>query len=291
MNAPIKLASVGLTNGYIEDRIIVRQIRSIAVELGLTIKSFSDDWVLQLSTGNHVRHVIGYRFDLNPSASALAAQDKVATYALLTAGQITAIPHKLLRLRMEDYPDMAGRDQMNEVFGQLDLNYPFVLKPLNGTGGRGVVLVRDQQELTRLLAGVTRNVAYAVSPYWELAEEYRVIMLDGEALLAYRKHVADPTSCGNESGLILFNLARGAYPVVIESHERQAELTGISRGALRALNLRLGAVDVAQAKDGRMAVVEVNDGIMMEYFSRVSPEHHEFARRTYRRLIEEMFRG
>jgi glutathione synthase/RimK-type ligase-like ATP-grasp enzyme len=67
-------------------------------------------------------------------------------------------------------------------------NSDVVCKPNDGTGGRDVFRVRDLVQLERaihLLLAKAR--ACAISPFVEIQDEFRVLMLDGRGLLIYRK--------------------------------------------------------------------------------------------------------
>lgn len=104
-------------------------------------------------------------------------------------------------------------------------------------------------------------------------------MLDGEVLVAYDKQ---PTQ---HDGLVMFNLSKGAKPHVIQPDETQKT---IAQKAMKVLDLRMAAVDIIKISSGEIMVLEVNDGFMMEYFARTSPEYEQIAYDVYGKIIAAM---
>src|SRR5690606_30229960 len=65
---------------------------------------------------------------------------------------------------------------------------PLVVKPNEGTGGIGVVKVTTQAELEKAVQNIfQKGQSVSLSPYHEILNEYRLVMLDGECQLAYNK--------------------------------------------------------------------------------------------------------
>ncbi len=171
--------------------------------------------------------------------------------------------------------------------------------------------------------------AIAVAPYYEIPHEYRVILLDGEVLLMYEKRRPTITGDGktplgelvaraltqcdlpekvfHEAQMLYrhewtrvlsqgeirpliwrHNLAAGAVPVLEIPETLRSHLVRLARRALQVLGLRVAAVDIVQTPDG-LRVLEINSGIMMEYFATRHPQGEALARRIYATLLEQMF--
>ena len=258
------------TGEYIVDRLLPDVVRQISKELGFGCRSYSDDWILEIIGPASIRRIIGYKFDLNSSAAASIASDKVATYQLLTAHTIPAIPHYLVRTKASAHTiphHLTGRD--------------VVIKPLTGTSGHGVQLYNNKNDIERYIAqsGIE---AWAVSPYVAVKQEVRLILLDEAPLLAYEK-----IPKGTPEGLTMFNLGKGARP---QAYEPDQSIIEQGAAALRALGLQLAAIDYVVLENGERHILEVNDGIMIEHYGRTSSIHMQQAYDAYRHIIQTMMR-
>ncbi len=85
------------------------------------------------------------------------------------------------------------------------------------------------------------------------------------------------------------NLAAGAMPVLELPDEVRDTLARLARRAVEVLGLRVAAVDIVQTQEGEWKVLEVNSGIMMEYFVRRHPNGEAIARQVYATLLDLMF--
>lgn len=252
---------------FIVDRWMPDILRDICKKHSISVRSFSDDWIFQFSKGGRTSFVIGYKFALNDAASAGIAQDKVATYELLRVLNVPVVPHVLVRTKATD--SSGWKQQKWEQF---------VIKPLIGTSGHGVRLFHDiaLAEDWMQRAGIE---AWTVSPYLAIERETRLVVLDGDILIAYDKQ---PVMI---HGLKMFNLGKGAVPQVITP---SSEMIAIARAAASGLGLRLCAVDIVALEDGTIQVLEVNEGLMLEHFMRHSPGNKRIAYEIYEKIVREM---
>lgn len=251
---------------YIANRYLPRIIRDICAQREISFRSFSDDWVLELSKDGHVKRITGYTFDINSAAATAIANDKVAAYQLMAAHGVAALEHLLYR------PE-------NNVSFQVPAWRPLVVKPLTGTGGNDVRMLADWREAEAHMAS-SKNGGWAISPYVKIEREVRSIILDGETLLSYEK-----VTPNTDESFTLFNLSMGASP---RPYELPDETRALVQKAQAALGLRLAAVDCIELSTGGWRVLEVNAGIMMEYYARVSSEFFQQATGVYRRIIDTM---
>ena len=71
------------------DRELVRILRALAPEFGLTLETAFTDWIIRLAhSDGRLVLVFGYDFGLNPSSSAKIANDKGATSFLLREANV-----------------------------------------------------------------------------------------------------------------------------------------------------------------------------------------------------------
>jgi len=253
---------------YINDRIFGRMLRRICQSNGIAIDSFSDDWIHELTKDAVTGKIIGYKFGLNDSAAASIAQDKVATYQLLTRHGIKAVPHFLARTKVAS----AGE------WKQQNWDKGIVAKPLVGTSGHGVRLfgALDEAETYMAESGIE---AWAVSPYMKLISEVRFIVLDGEVLLQYQKI---PVLRGS---LLMFNLGLGATPQDVTV---DASTLSLVKDAIKSLGVRVAAIDIVTTAQDETMVLEINEGIMMEHYMRNSEEYMQRGYDVYGQIITKM---
>jgi len=266
-----------MQNGpYIRDRILPATISALCTRTATDFRAFSDNWVLRLEKNRQVRWVVGYKFDVNDSAAGQLAQDKVATYMVLAAAGVPAIEHYLVR--SVPHEPMQWHINLPNLEG-----VAVVVKPLDGTGGRAV---ERYESITMALDAVhsSGEPAWAISPHYDLQAEYRMVMLDGQVLLAFSK--TNPTMRGR---LRLFNLGYGAAAADISDTDLLGRLTSIAVKTTQALALRLAAVDIVCTAAGELRVLEVNDGISLEHYAEQSAEYKQRAVDVYEKIVAAMF--
>jgi glutathione synthase/RimK-type ligase-like ATP-grasp enzyme len=101
------------------------------------------------------------------------------------------------------------------------------------------------------------------------------------------------------------NLGRGASPEVHDVHRALGitvqtvphpatqEVRDLALNAARAIGLRFGAVDVVSAHDADAStyrILEINGGVMLESFARLSDDHRRVAKAIYSLALDEAFR-
>lgn len=74
-------------------RSIVKIIKEICFENGISYESFSYDWIFRLSNNKKVAHIFGYQFDNNSAAAQLICADKCATSDILLFNCVPAVKH------------------------------------------------------------------------------------------------------------------------------------------------------------------------------------------------------
>lgn len=242
-------------------RQIEQILKEISSEENLNYQSFANGWIL--SVGG--MFISGYQFGINNAASSRLCDDKSATYECLNSAGIAAIPHYFF---ME--MDKARLAQIHSAEGEL------VLKPNNSTGGANVVRTSNIEEIFKYAEDILqKSDSLAVSPFTTFDNEFRVIMLNGEVELIYRKKI--------KSGW-MHNLGLGAQADLVAYDEKLADL---AVRTVAALNIHFASVDIAETEEG-LKILEVNSGVMMEYFSAKSPENYQIAKEIYRKAIKTM---
>jgi tetrahydromethanopterin:alpha-L-glutamate ligase len=123
---------------------------------------------------------------------------------------------------------------------------PLVAKPLFGSQGRGLVLVRKPADLPapETVAGVyyLQRFAAGAGPAFR---DFRVFVLEGEPIAGMAR----------EGATWVTNVKQGGRPVAVP---RDLELGELAAGAARAVGASFCGVDILRGPDGRPYVLEVN---------------------------------
>ena len=260
---------------HIVDRLLPHIVREICAAHGIEFAAFSDDWVLRLHKGDVTKWIIGYTFDINTSGSAGVANDKVATYEALYAAGVPAVEHYLAITRTSPH-------LLESNIAKIPSTSQVIANPVSGGGGRYVTMLPTIDAARKFLLD-TADDEWSVSPYYDIACETRVILLDQTLLCCYQK--SNPTIHDN---LKMFNLGHGATATFMEPTTR---LLDLAKRAQQACNLRLSAVDIVTLKNGEDRVLEINTGFAMEHFSRQSKEYHDVTCKVYEKIIVEMMKN
>lgn len=297
-----------------------RLIDIICDEEKIERKSFSDDWSHKLTRNGRTAFITGYQFALNPASSKELAQDKALTYSVLDDAGVPTAVHEFLPSFTEEsekaFPYQAVYEACIKEAGEV------VLKDNYGTGGNKVFRISDPETYVRTLKKIwDASYAASLSPFYDIEEEVRVVILDGEGRLFIKKErqtvIGDGSSTVEELvsiepekkealGILTsgekkrvpamgekvylnwkHNLGQGATGVVVEDEDLKKELTDIARSAQKALGLRFCSVDIVRVNGKRM-VLEVNGGVMMEHFAGQSEACFETAKSIYRDAILRM---
>lgn len=313
-----------------ESRILHRLCEEIAGELGITMTSLSQGWIIRLERGGLRRHIYAHNFELNSAAARNIASDKAATAAVLEADDIPCVEHRLFRHpEITTYVDPAGNWEAIRAFAEAN-DFNIVCKANESSGGHRVLLVTDPRALEAAVQDLfSTERTIVLSPFHEARREYRVVVLDGVVELMYAKTppavrgdgastvlqlAQDFLRSHNDAGAITALLGEmdddersvlldipGAGEIVHLGWKHNLRLAGtveLSSDA-KAAELALRATDAINLRFGAvdvlqcadgLRVLEVNSGFMVTHFVRVVADGDAIARRIYRRAIECMFR-
>jgi glutathione synthase/RimK-type ligase-like ATP-grasp enzyme len=306
------------------ERLILASVRRYAARHKLTVAVHGDGWIAEIKLGARSHLVHGYDLGLNSASSQRVANDKAATFEILDASGIPAVPHRLfMHPRFLTFMSIDGNWRaMREAFEAAGGDA--VLKDNEGTGGMELARVRSVAELelaSQRLFNTSR--ALALSPFLEIASETRVVLLDGACLLVYRKERPSVTGDGRKTLLTLVseavagarlspaaldlagldalsippagrvipvewrhNLGQGAKAVVIDPKTPEAApIVQLASRAFDRLGLRFASIDIVEVA-GRHLVLEANSGVMLEVMARASTNGEALADQIYHRALD-----
>jgi glutathione synthase/RimK-type ligase-like ATP-grasp enzyme len=294
-------------------RIFVDAVKQYCVKNGIAIEIRSQGWLLIMQRGPERHFALGYDLGLNSSVTHRVANDKAATAEVLEICGIPCVPHTLfLSPKLSEYvPSMGSWEAMLRL---LEKNPEgIVVKPNEGTGGNSVFRVLTKPKLEIAVDAIfSSNKSLSISPYLEIEDEVRVILIDYLPVVVYSKNRPSIVGDGKRS---LLELALAATPVeqrstvlpsIVDDLDEAALDAVLPAGQRRALNwrhnlssgaqpilLEQGAtreacvqIAVRAAKsiemrfgsidvvqvNGVWQVLEVNSGVMMEALSKSHPD-------------------
>ena len=190
-------------------RYLSQAIQRCSADHGVALEIRADGWLHVLDQPGRRHLIFGYDLGLNSAVAHRLACDKAATAELLAALGVAAVPHAFVLA-----PVFSGGAEVPWA-RLLDLlaRHPagLVVKPNEGTSGRGVTRVRTPEQLMAAVNGLfalQQNAALA--PMLAIEDEVRAVLLDGAPLVVYRKDRPSVTGDGTRS---LRQLALAANPL------------------------------------------------------------------------------
>lgn len=299
------------------ERQLVRIIREICSENEIEFKSFSYNWILQLSANSRRMYIYGYKFPNNNAAIEQICNDKSALSDILYEHKISHVEHYYFASpNNAQYVDQAG--DWPRMIELLHRYRRIVCKSNSGSGGRNVFKVDSQKALEGAVHKIFSKVkSMSIAPYRIITAEYRVIIVNSRVELVYEKK--KPSVMGNgvntvkqliEQNSDLYsteiepdlelsyipaldevvevtwkhNLSQGAKPIIITDIALKERLSELALSCALALNIEFASVDIVQDEYG-FEVLEVNSGIMMENLALSSSENYIIAKEIYKKAI------
>ena len=307
-------------------RNFVKIIEEICLEEKISLESFSSGWVLKLCKDNINKYIFGYKFELNPSAVDAICCDKSAASDVMKSFNIPNIEHEFfVSPQNQKYVGESGT--WGRLMELLNKNKKLVCKPNDGAGGNNVYLVCSQKDLELATYNIFKTAkAMAVSPYYEIENEYRTIVLNGDIKLIYSKkrpyvigngidnfgkllllhsaryggHDVDNRNINKEmlSKIIVrdenvylyckHNLGQGAKAEILYDEAIIDKVTSVVLKITGNMDVKFASIDIVETED-EYKVLEINSGVMMEHLSKQSNELYSVAKEIYREAILSMF--
>lgn len=171
-------------------RLIIQALAEAAPQLGVKHQVFSSDWIQVITTATDNFYIMGYKWPLNSAGSSHLADDKFGTSVMLKQCGVPCVDHHLFLRR--DFTDETGAEipaLVTELRAAVEkMGYPVVVKNNHGQGGEGVYLVENERQLTaRVSQMFAKYRGVAVSALFDAPFEFRLVVLQGRVLLAFKK--------------------------------------------------------------------------------------------------------
>jgi glutathione synthase/RimK-type ligase-like ATP-grasp enzyme len=307
----------------ISQRIFLETIKKYCLARGIAVEVRSSGWLVIMTRGSERRLVIGYDIGLNSAVAHQVANDKSACAEVLASAGVSATPHTLV-LGAKLSKHIPGSDSLEAMQRLLD-EHPrgLVVKPNEGTSGELVFRVTTRGQLETAVARIlAAHPSLAISPYVEIEDEVRVVLLDDRALIVYGKTrpsvigdgvhslraLAQATATAEQLETITedfdaaaldaippagerrllnwrHNLDAGAEPVLLTDDATREACVALAIKAAQAVGIRFASIDVVRA-DRAWQILEVNSGVKMEALGRRHPALVEAA---YSAALDQVF--
>ena len=294
-------------------RTFVDAVKKYCADHGIAVEVRSQGWLLLMQRGPKRYFAFGYDVGLNSAVAHRIANDKAATAEVLQISDVACIPHTLfLNPRLNEY--VLPRRSWEAMIALLRENTDgIVIKPNEGTSGDLVFKVLTEPDLELAAHNIfSSGQSLAISPFLEIENEVRVVLLDHHPVVVYSKDRPAIIGDGKRS---LLELALAAAPAELQSKILPGIVGDLDRAALEAVpplgqrrllnwrhNLDSGArpmfleqgetreacVEIARAAatavgirfgsvdvvqvNGSWRILEINSGVMMEALSKLHPE-------------------
>lgn len=300
-----------------DTRQLVKIVKEICLESAIDYKSFSYDWILQLSANGRKMFIYGYKFPNNNASIEQICNDKSALSDILDVHKVPHVRHYyFMSPNNEQYVGKNGDwDRMKELLRE---HKRIVCKTNSGTGGRNVYKVDSQKKLEIAVHNIfSKAKSLCIAPYRTIEAEYRVIIVNSNVGVIYEK--VRPSIIGNgidtiaclirhdnvllnvdiDSDIDLnsvpdlgekvyvswkHNLGQGAKPVIVTDSLLKEKIAALALTCALAINIDFASVDIIKSEQG-LEILEVNSGVMMETLAQSSPENYFIAKGIYKKAI------
>lgn len=266
-------------------------IKKICADLEIKITSLSDEWLKVLEKNHQIHYIQGYKFDLNNHGIGNIMDDKGLFFDLLSYKKIPIIEHYII---FSDYDKQKVLDYFNKN------NHCLVIKGNIGTCGKEVFKVDNEKDLfTCINTLFLKEFSISLCPYYDIKNEYRVILLDKKVRIVYGKERPLIIGDGNKTLQELarefndyycdkelkngnyipkknekifldfkFNLSQGSKMFIDIEEGLQKRIESLALKVVKELDIPFCSVDIIYTKDNKLLVMEANSGVMMDNYLR-----------------------
>jgi hypothetical protein len=296
-------------------------IDELSKELGFKYTYLSKDWILMLEKGDKRRYIVGNKFDINGHAIGLTMDDKYAFYDLLHSLNLPVCQHNIFYPETNKFDYANGcntKESMLECFNKY--NQDVVIKPNEGSLGNGVYHITNKDDLIKYSDKLfVNNFSISMMPFYHIVNEYRVILLDNEVKLVFKKIKPVVVGDGKSSlkellvrfnkyyfeeeevpDMILkdgevyeydfhYNLSKGSIASLDIDEETKEKVVSLAKEVTEKANIRFASVDIILCEDGKMLVLEANSGVTINKVIHFIPNGYEIAKDVYKEAVIKMF--
>lgn len=289
-------------------------IKKIGEELNIKVTLLSDNWTTVLEKDNMIHYITGYQFDLNNHGIGNIMDDKGLFYDLLKYKDIPIIEQKVI---MHNYDQKEIINYFNKH------NKEVIVKANISNAGKEVFKIVDEKELFKVIDQLLlKHFSISICPYYQIINEYRVVLLNNEVRLIFGKE--KPIVYGNGKDTVKelaikfnnfykenfkeiinpnyipkinekvelsfkFNLSHGARSFLDIPNELKNSILALAKKTAKSLNITFASIDIIHTKDNQLMVLEANSGVTLNKFIVQNSDNYNLVYSIYRDAIKMMF--
>ena len=289
-------------------------IKKICNELKIKLTLLPDGWLKILEKNNQIHYISGYRFDNNCYAIGEVMNDKGLFHEVLKIKNIPVVEQEII---FKDY----DKEKIINYFK--DHNQKIIVKGNTGNAGKEVFKVTDLKKLFDVIDSLfLKEYSISLSPFYNILNEYRVIVLNKEVRLIFGK--IKPYVIGDgvkniyqlaveyndyyknhvdliENGDYIpaknvkidldfkFNLSSGGKIFLEIPSDLKNRIKLLALDVCRTLNIFFASIDIILTDDQKMLVLEANNGVTLNNFKKQSPNSSKIVYDIYKDAIKALF--
>lgn len=302
----------------------LKLIEEICDEEKIKVSFLSKDWIIMLEKNNKTKFIAGYKFDLNSHGLGEVLDDKYALYEVLRKKNIPVIEHNILFSSTNSYSYALNCNKYDTVYRFFEEhNQEIVIKANLGACGNDVFKVTNKNQIANILNQLfQKNHSISYCPFYNIKNEYRVIILNNKVKLIYKKY--KPIVIGNGKDTIKellisfnkeyfenrlndqkydkvlknnevyeydwkFNLSQGAKASLLKDKELESKITTLATMVSKEIGVNFVSVDIIETTNKELLIMEINSGIMMKNIEHFIPNGREVVKSIYKEAINELF--
>ena len=308
---------VNLNSEVIKYFMFVKMIFDICKDNGIELTSISRRNIFRLSHNDVVANICNFNFDINSSASAEICKSKEAVHTILDKNNVPNVKHVC------NHKDSI-KGLYKVLADMLSLYGSVVVKPDANRSDSDIYIVDNAYELSGVLVELAESYDNVIlSPYYDIKEEYNVVVLDGEVKLIYCKEklqvsgdgertILELLSCREnidsiisvstlrtdvldyipENGeLVTLDVNRdfrySSQSCVREKSDVSDEVITLAMKAVSKLRLCFAEVSIINVNNAYM-VLNVHSDVNLADFAQQCPDNYDIAKGIYTDVIKRM---
>ena len=296
-------------------------IKEICNELNIEYHLLSKDWIIKLVKDNKIKYLTGNKFDLNGHAVGNILDDKYAFYDCLKNLDIPVCEHSIFYRANNKNSFAVGchtKEELLVLFHKYNQNV--VVKPNHGSMGIGVFHVTTEEELFNVTQQLFKeNYSISICPFYEIKNEYRVIILADEVKLLFKKEkpcvigdgistlkellvkfnphyfneISIPDITLKKSEVYVydfkFNLSRGSIANLDIDSSLKDKITSLALNVTKKVGITFASIDIIETMNNRLLVMEGNSGVTINKVIDFIPNGYQIAKSIYKEAILKLF--
>ena len=297
-------------------------IQLICSENNISCDVLSLGFLLVLEKNGVVKTISGYKFDNNSHSLGKIFDDKYATYELLKHYNVPVCEHSIFYRKNNTNTYVGKYNSLKYLKEKFDeYNGDVVVKKNTGTCGNEVSHFNEFNELEKFYNDTfLNNTSFSICPFYNIGNEYRVIVLNNKVKVMYKKILPEVLGDGYSTirelllkfnyeyfkniddkslDVILkkdekfcydwkFNLSLGSVASFDISSDDKKNILDIVSKITNNIDIGFCSIDIVKS-DTSFLVMEINSGVMMKYLISEKDSGYSIAKDIYTEAILSMF--